>query len=192
MRLPLVFDLETKYTFLEKKDYSQLEISVLGFYDYNKDEIKIVREDQLSQFFKAAESASYLVGFNIHRFDLRVLQPYYSGDIFSLPSFDMLSDIKQKAGKRFSLNDLVRETLGKEKSGHGLEAIRLYQEGEWSRLESYCRDDVVLTKELFEYGVRNKKIFYPTDTGREELRVDWERYLYEDSNQDISLTLPFE
>ncbi len=192
MRLPLVFDLETKHTLSEKKDHSQLEISVLGFYDYNKDEIRILREDQLWQFFKAAESASYLIGFNIQGFDLKVLQPYYSGDIFSLPNFDMLSDIKRRVGKRFSLNDLIRETLGKEKTGHGLEAIRLYQEGEWSQLESYCRDDVLLTKALFEYGVRNKKIFYPTDTGKAELRVDWERYLYEDSNQDISLTLPFE
>ena len=34
-------------------------------------------------------------------------------------------------------------------------------------------DDVMLTKELFEYGANNKKISYLNENGKIDIKVDW-------------------
>lgn len=192
MRKPVVFDLETKYTLKEKdNDKSKLGISVLGFYDYQTKSFEVVEEKDLSKFFKVIEHSSYVIGYNIISFDLPVLQAYYSGDLSSFPVFDLMVDIKEKTGKRFSLDDLASATLGETKSGNGLSAIFLYREGKLNKLKQYCSDDVALTKNLFEYGALNNQIFYPDVSGKVAVSVNWSQYMNEQPKQDINLTLPF-
>jgi len=190
-RLPVVIDLETKYTFREKKDVRELGISVFGIYDYAKDKIWVVREENIAEVFPFLENASYIIGYNVEKFDLQVLQKYYPGDVRRLPSFDLMEDIKKRVGKRIALDEVLYATLNAKKIGHGLKAVEDYKKGNWKDLEAYCLEDVRLTKELFDFGVRNGKIFYPTAEGKEEIRVDWKKFLYEDSKSDVSLTLPF-
>ena len=52
-------------------------------------------------------------------------------------------------------------------------------------------DDVMLTKELFEYGVNNKKISYLNENGKVDIKVDWEKYLEDEGGGEMPLTLPF-
>ena len=37
----------------------------------------------------------------------------------------------------------------------GLQAIRLYQQGQIDKLKRYCLDDVRLTREVYEHGCRH-------------------------------------
>jgi DEAD/DEAH box helicase domain-containing protein len=50
--------------------------------------------------------------------------------------------------------------LGKGKSGTGLQAILYWRNGRLEELKKYCLDDVRVTKQVYEYGVKNKKILY--------------------------------
>ena len=52
-------------------------------------------------------------------------------------------------------------------------------------------DDVIFTKELFEYGVKNSEIFYLAPSGKLSIRVDWKKYLESQEEKDVPLTLPF-
>jgi DEAD/DEAH box helicase domain-containing protein len=191
MRYPVVLDLETKHTFRDFSDHKKLGISVVGLYNYKDDTLKAYMEDEISDLCRVLEDASHIIGYNINTFDLPVLQAYYFGNISQFKTFDLLDDIRLIIGRRLALNDLVKATLEKGKSGHGLHAIDLYKEGKWEELKSYCIDDVALTKELFEYGVKHGEVYYLDVAGKTTIRVNWAKYTREQKSEDVSLTLPF-
>lgn len=190
-KFPIVLDLETQHTFRDFADPKKLGISVAVIYDYSDNQSKIFFENELSKLFPILENASYIIGYNIRSFDLPVLQAYYPGDTTQFALFDMIEDIREKIGRRLALNDLISATLNKKKSGHGLMAIDYFKNKEWDKLKQYCLDDVMATKELFEYGVNNKQIYYLDVRGKVVITVDWKKYLEEEKGNDVSLTLPF-
>ena len=67
-------------------------------------------------------------------------------------------EMEKQLGYRPSLDMVAKETLGEQKNGHGLDAIRYYHDGDWEALEKYCLQDVKVTKELYDYGVKNGKL----------------------------------
>lgn len=191
-KFPVILDIETKHSFRQFDDPKKLGVSVAVIYDYNDSQGKVFFEKDLGKLFSILESASYIIGYNSRSFDIPVLQGYYPGDVSHFSQFDLLEDIREKLGRRLALNDLISATLGKKKSGHGLMAIDYYNEGKFEELKKYCLDDVMLTKELFDYGVRTGEIYYLNERGKEIIRVDWKKYI-EDSGSanDMPLTLPF-
>jgi len=190
-KFPVVLDLETKYSFRDYDDPKKLEISVAAIYDYKDSQGKVFEEKELNKLFPILESASYIIGYNVANFDIAVLQAYYPGKVDVFTPFDILDDIKEKIGRRISLNEVIGATLDKKKTGHGLQAINLYNEGRIDELKKYCLDDVMFTKELFEYGVKNGEIFYLTPNGKMAIKVDWKKYLEDEGRVEMPLTLPF-
>ena len=192
MRAPVVIDLETKKTFREVKDNKDLGVSMLGLYNYADQKQYSFEENELSKAFPLLEGASIVIGFNIISFDLPVLQAYYPGKVTNFRTFDIIDYVKDSIGRRLSLNDLVWATLEKKKSGHGLLAIEYYREGKIDQLRSYCMDDVMLTKELFDYGAQHLEIKYLNERGKISIpTTDWKKYLIPDDDDHSYLTLPF-
>jgi DEAD/DEAH box helicase domain-containing protein len=191
-KYPLVLDLETKYTFREFDDPQKLGVTVVAIYDYRNNTGRTFMEDEIPQLFPLLESASYIIGYNSRSFDIPVLQAYYPGDVNIFGQFDLLEDIRSKIGRRIGLNDVAKATLNASKSGHGLMAIDYYKEGKFDELRKYCLDDVMVTKDLFEYGVDNGQIFYQNEFGKQGIPVMWKHYRNsEGAKNDMPLTLPF-
>jgi len=190
-KFPVIIDIETKHTFREFDEPRKLGVTVAGIYDFADRRGQVFVESELRFLFAKLEKASYVMGYNSRGFDMPVLQAYYPGDLSKLPQFDLLEDIRLKIGKRIGLNDVVFATLGVKKSGHGLMAIDYYKEGKWEELKSYCLDDVMITKKLFDFGVKNREIFYLNETGKVPIRVAWGKYLEESGADETELTLPF-
>lgn len=190
-KLPVVFDIETKYTLRDFGDHKKLGVSVVAAHDYATGKTQTFMEDELNGLFRLFENASYLVGYNINGFDLPVLQAYYPGDITAFKTFDILDDIKNIIGRRIALNDVVHATFGKKKSGHGLMAIDYYKEGKWDELKAYCTDDTMLTKELFDFGIRHNEIYYLNENGKVPITVKWNKYMEDVGTTEIPLALPF-
>jgi DEAD/DEAH box helicase domain-containing protein len=89
-----------------------------------------------------------------------------------------------------SLNDLAKATLGTQKSGHGFLAIEYFRKGEMEKLKSYCLDDVKITKELYEYGKREGKIYFTDNRiGKREIKVNFD--FTPKTQSAVSLSLPF-
>jgi len=190
----VVFDVETQNTFRDvNNDTRKLKVSVASAYDYEKGRVFSFFENELSQLFQLFEQASLLIGFNSQSFDLVVLNQYYVGDLFSFPHFDILDDVKIQSGHRYPLDDLVKATLNKGKTGHGLQAINFFKEGRLKELRQYCEDDVMLTKELLDYGVQNHHVYLPTAISRVKLAVNWATIIKNKQKQSPSqnLTLGF-
>ncbi len=190
-RYPVVLDLETKYTFRQFKEHQKLEVSVAAVYNYADHRAFSYTEKELNQLFPLLEHCSAIIGFNVRSFDLPVLQRYYPGALELFSTFDILDDIREKLGRRLALNDIIAATLGKKKSGHGLMAIDYYKEGKFDQLKQYCLDDVMLTKEIFDYGVEKGEINYLSAKGKETIRVDWKKVLEDNGKKETPLTLPF-
>lgn len=163
MSREVVFDIETQNTFEEvgSGNHKGLKVSVVGVYTYEDDTYRTFREDQLKEMWPIFERAERLIGYNSKFFDIPVLQNYYLGDLSKIPHLDLLEEIRRSAGFRPKLDDVARATINTQKSGHGLEAVEWFKQGEWEKIEKYCLDDVRITREVYEYGKTNKQIFVP-------------------------------
>ena len=60
-----------------------------------------------------------------------------------------------------------------------------------SLLKRYCLEDVLLTKELFDFGVEKGEVYYLDEKGRVTVKVDWKKYLKDPGGKETHLTLPF-
>lgn len=174
----LVFDLETQRSFKDvgKQNLHKLRVSVVGTYDYLTSSYLIYEEKGLLKLDQRIREADLLVGFNLRRFDLPVLQPYLFGPIENLPVLDLLDVIEKVRGHRASLDSIAQPTLKLRKSGSGFDALTLFKEGKMEELKRYCLDDVRLTKEVYDYGRANGKIFFTSswDYKTYEIPVSWE------------------
>lgn len=190
MNKQIVLDLETQHTFQEVGyDTRKLKVSVVGIYDYATSSYRTFREHELNKLFPLLEHAQELIGFNIKKFDLPVLSPYYVGDISQFPVFDLLEEVEKNLGFRVALDDLARATLGEKKSGHGFLAIDYFRNKEWEKLEKYCLHDVEMTKNLYEYARKEEKLFFLTASGKRQITIN--SAPQKRSNTSVSLSLPF-
>ncbi|MEW6184332.1 MAG: DEAD/DEAH box helicase [Thermodesulfobacteriota bacterium] len=171
------FDLETQRLADEvggwgNKHLMRLSVGVVydsgeeRFYDYGEKEVKALI-DHLKRF-------DLVVGFNVKSFDYGVLKGYSSFDFSVLPTLDLLEDIFSVLGFRLSLDHLGLKTLGKQKSGNGLLAVQWFREGQFELLTEYCRQDVILTKALFEFGAEKGHVLFESKGGQVvRCPVDW-------------------
>jgi len=103
------------------------------------------------------------------------LKPALSFDPSTLPTVDLFDHVQRQLGFRPKLDDLAAATLGRRKSGDGLEAIRLYRAGEWDALARYCLDDVRITRDLYEHGYTRGQVKFPMRDGTiAELKATWQ------------------
>jgi len=190
----VVFDIET---IGDIKDFNSLKLTVVSVYNYETGEYSSFEESELKNLWPIFESAERLIGFNSEHFDLPILNKYYSGDLLKFSHLDILKVVKESTGSRFKLNDLVKATLQMEKSADGLQAQKWWEEGKIDEIKKYCEQDVRVTKELYEYGRKNRMLYYQTLTG--ELRpfpVNFEPVVSQThveghSGKNYNLSLPF-
>ena len=156
----IVLDLETQKSFqeVEGRQPGLLKISVVGVYQYAMQAYGAFFEADLKTLEPLLRQSELLIGFNIRRFDLMVLEPYVSFPVAQLPVLDLMDEVTRMLGHRVSLDSLAEATLGRQKSGTGLDALRFFKEGKLEELKAYCLKDVELTKALYEYGLQHGEL----------------------------------
>ncbi len=172
----LVLDLETRESFQDIGGWrpEKLTISVAGVYDTATGTERVFRVEDLVELERLLRAAPRVVGYNLLGFDYAVLQPILSFDPYALPTVDLFDHLQRQLGFRPKLDDVAQATLGRRKSGDGLQAIRLYQEGKWEALSSYCLDDVRITRDLYEYGLQHGSVKFPLRDGTmADLKATW-------------------
>lgn len=188
----IVFDIETRNIFSDvgSSDPTDLDISVVGIYDSQTDSYSTYLQEELSKLWPILESAHMLIGFYSDHFDLPLLNKYYPGDLSKIKSLDILKEIRRQYGRGMKLDQLAEGTLGKKKSGHGLEATAWWKEGLVEKVKEYCIDDVKITKEIYDYAVANQKLMFKEGGQLKEIKLDtseWEK----PSDNKLTFSLPF-
>lgn len=170
----VAFDVETKHSFDEvggRANMEKLEISVAVSYNSRTDSYNTYREDDLAGLVEEMKEAEVVVGYNNIGFDFPVLQVYTDYDLYQLPTLDVMLALEHSLGYRIGLDKVAAATLGTGKSGHGLQAIDWYREGQWDLLIKYCRQDVKVTKDVYEFGRDNGFLYIPAAGSRRKVEV---------------------
>jgi DEAD/DEAH box helicase domain-containing protein len=160
----LVIDIETKNTFFDvggQANIKDLNMSLTCLYSYNSDKYFSFWEKDLGDLEEVMKEAALIVGFGINRFDLPVLDKYFSFNTRALKRVDILEEIEISIGKRISLDLLAHTNIGIGKTHNGLEAVKFWNEGNLEELESYCRNDVKVTKDLYDLAKTQKYLLVP-------------------------------
>jgi DEAD/DEAH box helicase domain-containing protein len=159
----IVLDLETQKSFQDVGGRGKnhlLKISVACIYDYSTGKYSSYEEHEITKLAPILQTADQIIGYNIKDFDFEVIQPYLNFNIHEVPHLDLLAEIEKVLHHRIKLDIVAQGTLGTGKSGNGLEAILYYQNGRMDLLKKYCLDDVKITKQLYDYVLKNGKLLY--------------------------------
>ncbi len=188
----VVFDLETQNTFADagSNNPADLDISVGCAYDSLTDTYTTVHVDELHKLWPIFEEAEVLVGYNSNHFDIPLLNKYYPGDLTHIKSIDLLEAIRLSLGKRLRLDSVAQATIGAKKSANGLQAIKWWREGDIESIKKYCKQDVKVTKEIFEFALLNQKVLYKDGTKKREIPLDISDWTPHD-NHRMTFSLPF-
>lgn len=176
-RLVVVFDLETQRSFDEVGGRSQMHklgVSVGVAYRYDTDQFLSYSEENIRDLIELLQQADLVVGYNIKGFDYEVLRGYQDLDYGSLPTMDLMYDLQERLGFRPKLESVASATLGTGKSADGLQALEWWRRGEIEKIERYCRDDVRVTRDLYNFGKRNRFVLVSRFGGKpRRVEVDW-------------------
>lgn len=168
----IILDVETQKTFDEVGGFfpDRLGISFVGVClrdGFNgKGEMLSFFEKDLDKLFPLIEDADVVVGFNCDNFDMQTFVPYYKADITRIPTVDLMVRIKNSVGHRIGLDAVAKETLGTGKGGDGLDAIKYYKNQMWDELAKYCLQDVAVTRDLYDYGLKKGTVKFKNKWNR--------------------------
>lgn len=188
----ITFDLETKNFFQDvgSNDPADLDISVVCIHDSLTDKYSSFLEADFNKLWPIIEQADMLITWNGDHFDIPLLNKYYPGDLTKIKSLDLMKEVQKVFGRRLKLDSVGEATLGKNKTGHGSDAITWWNNGEIDKLISYCTEDVRLTKELYDYAVNNKILKYKDISVIKEIKLDTSSWEIPESSA-MTFTLPF-
>jgi DEAD/DEAH box helicase domain-containing protein len=180
----IVFDLETQ-ELCGPQGVLAMNISVATVYDSETKKYTTVTVDEIDQLWPIIEKADALVGYNSNHFDIPLLDKYYPGDLTQMKSIDILDDIKISLGRRLRLDSIAQATLGTKKSANGIQAVRWWKEGNITDIKKYCEQDVKVTKDIFEYAMKNGHVKFKDGHRKKEIPLDiahWEE------KEDVAMT----
>ncbi len=190
----VVLDIETQKGFneVDRKKLHLLKVSVACIYDSKADDYFSFEEKEMLKLEEYLKKADLIVGFNSRDFDMEVLAPYLLTPIKNFPMLDLLVEFEKIRGHRISLQSLAQATLKTSKSGSGWDAIQLYKDGKMDELKKYCIDDVRITKDLYEYGLKHGKIYFVSnrDYQTHEVAVNWTNAMEEQKEKKVENAFP--
>ena len=171
--------------------FANLEVTVVGVYDSETKKYTAYFKDELPKLWPIIESADMLIGYNSDHFDIPILNKYYAGDLTKIKSLDLLKEIKNVLGRRLKLDNIAEATLGKKKSGNGLEAVEWWKQGLRDKVRDYCIDDVKITEEIYQHAKKHKSLKYKDFDGVREIKLDVSKWEDLPESPGLTHTLPF-
>lgn len=191
----ITFDIETRNFFQDvgSNDPSALDISVVCIHDSLTDQYSSFLQEDFNKLWKIIEQADMLITFNGDHFDIPLLGKYYSGDLKKIKSLDLMVEVKKVIGRRMKLDTLAEATLGTKKIAEGVQAVHWWRSGEIDKIIKYCIEDVKITKQLYDYAIKNNILKYKDLGGLgsvRDIKLDTSKWENKVENA-MTFTLPF-
>lgn len=172
------FDLESQNLFDDvggRDHIEKLKVACAVTFSTAKNDFTVYWEKDIPALVEELQSATKVIGFNLLAFDYKVLQPYSPQTRFaSIPTLDLLLDLKNNLGFRLSLDTIATATLGAPKTADGVQSVQWFRNGELDKVVDYCKADVDITRRVFEFGRDNGFIYYKSKLGSKlKTTVKW-------------------
>ncbi len=172
-----VLDIETRRSAKDVGGWNKAEkmgVSCAILYDSQSDSYQEYLQKDMEKLLKDLQQCDLIIGFNIIRFDYKVLSGLLDFDFYSLPTLDILMKVHDRLGYRLSLDHLATQTLGAQKSADGLQALEWWRQGEIEKIISYCKQDVKVTLDLYLFGKKNQYLIFRNKAGNQvRVPVNW-------------------
>jgi DEAD/DEAH box helicase domain-containing protein len=162
----LYFDLETRYAAAEVGGWRYIHrmgLALAVIFDSATDRYTTYHEADAAALVEHLHTGDLVVGYNVLRFDYRVLSAYTERALERLPTFDMLVELRGVLRRRLPLANLGQATLGRDKTADGLQSLQWVRDGQLEKVEEYCRADVELTRDVFLHGVTQGWLAFERD-----------------------------
>lgn len=169
----VIFDCETQKLFSEitTNDPADLGVSLVSVYvrtvDDSQREITgsmySFWESEIPAMWQHFRNAKRIIGFNSIKFDVPALIRMAPPEFAKLPHFDIMQSVRDVLGHSLSLNALATQTLGVTKTDVGTNAVLYWKSqdpAQLAKLKEYCEADVLITRDLYDFGVREKRLKY--------------------------------
>jgi len=173
MLTEVIFDIETKKIFDDIDGYNpaDLGISIISVFKRTLDDNLTEINGQIYSFWEEDFVSMWpiftyvdrIIGFNSLHFDVPAMAPLAPYDFKKLNHFDIMDHVKNALGFRIGLNAIALETLNHTKIDHGLNAVKYWSQHSpqsLTKLKKYCEADVLVTKDVYDYGLKNKHLKY--------------------------------
>lgn len=172
-----VLDVETRRSAQEVGGWNRADrmgISIAVLYDSRTDEFYDYTEDKIGELVKRLEELDLVIGFNITRFDYKVLTGVYPYKFKEIPTLDLLTHVYGRLGYRLKLDNIAQATVNAAKSADGLKALEWWKEGKLDLITEYCRQDVAVTRDVYLFGKENGYVIF-TNKEKKKVRlpVEW-------------------
>lgn len=165
-----VLDIETRRSAKEVGGWNRAEkmgVSCAILYDSKKDVFLEYLQEDIPMLCEDLQKLDRVIGFNIIKFDYKVLSGLSGFDFFSLPTLDILVKVHERLGYRLSLDHLATQTLGSSKSADGLMALKWWKQKKLDKIIAYCKQDVKVTRDLYLYGKENQYLIFKNKAGNQ-------------------------
>lgn len=176
MQLPqryAVLDIETQRSAQEVGGWhraDKMRVSVAVLYDSQEDVFIRYMEEDMPELLERLKGYDCIIGFNIVRFDYKVLSAYADYNLKALPTLDLLDEIRKRLNYRVSLDNLGSATLNAPKSADGLQALKWWKEGKVDEIATYCEADVRITRDIYLYGKEHGYLLF-TNKAKQKVRI---------------------
>lgn len=187
----VTLDIETTSASTGRIDPSDMELALIGIHDSEIDAYDSFTVPELPRLWSILERTDLVVGYNSDHFDIPILNRYYAGDLSKIRSVDLLAEIRESLGRRLKLDSVAEATLGVKKTGSGLEAIRWWQEGDIERVRAYCLHDVKITKDLYEFALKNGYVEFFDFKKKKRIPLETAHWENGSDRAAMTHTLPF-
>ncbi len=180
----VIFYVDTKKLFSDvtSDDPGLLGVSIVSvykrvlndLYEEISGEIQSFWEKDFERLWPWFTTADRIIGFNTLKFDIPALRPYTTIDLAKLHHLDIMEFVRQKVGRKLSLNTLAQETLGNTKIDQGTNAVLYWAKGDpvsLGKLRTYCEADVRLTRDLYDFGKNHGFLKYK-DKWNDSVRIE--------------------
>lgn len=169
----IFLDIETK-EWGEFMKMSELQISYMGVIDDKGNELDFWEAD-MPKLKPILQATDWIVGYNNFSFDMPIIANYLGQDVNDLPQIDLMVALYKAIGFRPKLDVVATTTLGRGKIGKGSDAPIYWAKGQLEELKKYCMEDVRITKELYDFGLKNGYVKYIDKMGFvKQVDINWD------------------
>jgi len=179
---PLVLDVETQFLSEEVPGgwtaVDKFGVAFVVTWDQGKG-LRTWYEADVPGLLAEANNYDPIVTFNGERFDFMVLSAYGPVDVLYRRSIDVLALLSRRLGFRVKLHSLAQASLGRGKSGSGIDCVGWWRSGDPALRQKaieYCKMDVELTRDLYLFA-RQHSYLMIDDTrqgGRRRIDISWQ------------------
>ncbi len=175
----IVFDIETLRSAAEVGGWNNVKdmgVALSVVYHLESKQFATFKRDETSKLLELLLSADTVIGFNVKKFDYKVLEGELGISLSSRltsKTIDIFEKVHTSIGKKVSLANLARNTLGKGKIANGMQSLVWVKKNRLDLVEEYCKVDVEITKELYIFGKKFKYLLCNFNKKLIKVEVDW-------------------